>query len=111
MDDDFQIVEETNLKQLFEIIEETNYDVISGKVGFKKRVSTFSQKDHFCVEKKVDGFCYSRSPYDPAILLPGYPNCRVTDITTNYFIARTSSAGTVSMDKISLKFSENDILR
>ena len=30
--------------------------------------------------------------------MPGFPNCRARDIIKNYFIARTSTAGTIRMD-------------
>ena len=30
--------------------------------------------------------------------IPEYPECQIADIVTNYFIARTTSAGTIRMD-------------
>ena len=98
MDDDFVVTAQTDLEILFSIIEQTNYDVVSGKVGFSDSVSKFQRKEHFSIDKNENGFCYTRIPYQPTIQMPGYPDCHVTDITSNYFIARTVTAGTIRMD-------------
>ena len=93
-----KITAETKLELLFNIIEDLNYDVVSGKVGFDDHVTNFQQKTRFYVERNKDGFCYDRRPAPYHVKIPEYPDCQIADIVTNYFIARTTSAGTIRMD-------------
>ena len=93
-----KITAETKLELLFNIIEDLNYDVVSGKVGFDNHVTNFQQKTRFYTERNKDGFCYDRRPAPYHVKIPEYPDCQIADIVTNYFIARTTSAGTIRMD-------------
>ena len=93
-----KITPETKLELLFNIIEDLNYDVVSGKVGFDNHVTKFQEKNRFYVERNQDGFCYDRRPAPYHVKIPEYPDCKISDIVTNYFIARTTSAGTIRMD-------------
>ena len=72
--------------------------MVSGKVGFDDHVTNFQQKTRFYVERNKDGFCYDRRPAPYYVKIPEYPDCQIADIVTNYFIARTTSAGTIRMD-------------
>ena len=72
--------------------------MVSGKVGFDNHVTNFQQKTRFYIERNKDGFCYDRRPAPYHVKIPEYPDCQIADIVTNYFIARTTSAGTIRMD-------------
>ena len=73
-------------------------DHSSGKVGFDNHVTNFQQKTRFYIERNKDGFCSDRRPTPYHVKIPEYPDCQITDIVTNYFIARTTSGGTIRMD-------------
>merc|ERR1712242_242104 len=66
----------------------------------KQRLSKFNSKNYFDIQRNVDGFCYERRPTSVPVKLGTYDldECYVSDIVSNYFIARTNSAGKVRMD-------------
>ena len=61
-------------------------------------MSKFQAKNRFYVDRNIGGFCYDRRAAEYSVKIPGYPDCIIADIVTNYFIARTLSAGTIRMD-------------
>ena len=61
-------------------------------------MTNFQAKTRFFVERNKDGFCYDRRENPHHVKIPEYPECQIADIVTNYFIARTTSAGTIRMD-------------
>ncbi|CAG5103038.1 Oidioi.mRNA.OKI2018_I69.chr1.g584.t1.cds [Oikopleura dioica] len=104
VDDDFVLTEKTRLEDLLETIEESGYDIVGGEVyndsGEISDIPFWSKYGRFDISSSDDGFCYYRGDYgsEEGIKMPGFPNCRARDIIKNYFIARTSTAGTIRMD-------------
>merc|ERR1712037_618872 len=104
MDDDFTLMAYTKLDELLNIIDESGYDIIGGPVEIpvqnnpgKNPWADFITYDRFQITRSPEGFCYFRGKVGIAPL-PNFPNCEVRDIIKNYFIARTSTVGSVRME-------------
>ena len=100
VDDDHQISEETRLETLLEIIEDINYDVVAGAYGLEPRKwnNEWQANNYFYIDRSEEGFSYDRRSIPNRLEIPGYPLCEVSEVTSQYFIARTSTAGTIRMD-------------
>lgn len=97
VDDDFVFQPNTNLEWQLNVIRTTGYDVIGGGVGMAGE-SGWARKRNLNIAYGADGNCYARQ-LGKVIPLPGYEkDCHVADIISNFFIARTITAGTVRMD-------------
>ena len=82
---------------MLDVIKKTGYDVIGGGVGVKHE-SAWARRRKLNVEHGADGNCYTRTA-GRFIPLNGFEKeCHVADIISNFFIGRTSTAGTVRMD-------------
>lgn len=61
LDDDFELTEETKLEDLFDIIEATGFDIISGQVNdMNMENSKWQDKSYFDIKRNKNGFCYNR---------------------------------------------------
>ena len=58
VDDDFELTDHTKLEEMFDIIEETGYDVVGGQVGDDR--PKLDYKTYFDIERNRNGFCYNR---------------------------------------------------
>ncbi|CAG5109673.1 Oidioi.mRNA.OKI2018_I69.chr2.g4187.t1.cds [Oikopleura dioica] len=98
VDDDTQFNSETKLGEMMKIAEKTGYDVIGGGLGTKIRRS-WQKFDRFNVPYSENGYCYNRIRPKYDIPLTGYEGkCFVVDVTANFYLARTSTAGAIRMD-------------
>ena len=100
LDDDHQITKYTKLERLLEIIEDINYDVVAGAYGLNPKSwnNAWQANNYFYIDRSQEGFSYDRRPIPNRLRIPGYPNCQIAEVTSQYFIARTSTAGTIRMD-------------
>ena len=100
LDDDHQITKETRLETLLEIIEDINYDVVAGAYGLDSRKwkTPWQANNYFYIDRSEEGFSYDRRPIPNRLAIPGHPKCEVSEVTSQYFIARTTTAGTIRMD-------------
>jgi len=98
VDDDTAFNKETNIAEMLKIAEKTGYDIIGGGLGSKAR-REWQHYDRFDIPYSEKGFCYNRVRPKYDIPLTGYEGkCFVVDVTANFYLARTATAGAIRMD-------------
>jgi hypothetical protein len=98
VDDDTAFNKETNIAEMMQIAEKTGYDIIGGGLGSKAR-REWQHFDRFDIPYSEKGYCYNRVRPKYDIPLTGYEGkCFVVDVTANFYLARTATAGAIRMD-------------
>ncbi|CAG5089286.1 Oidioi.mRNA.OKI2018_I69.PAR.g12158.t2.cds [Oikopleura dioica] len=101
VDDDFIFTEDTKLEKFVEVAEESQFDIVGGLVVNKgdKKGADWNSYDKISIQYSAEGNCYKRDKHQILTNLPGFEeNCIVNDIVKNFFIGRTSTAGSIRMD-------------
>ncbi|XP_075044898.1 beta-1,4 N-acetylgalactosaminyltransferase 2 [Mixophyes fleayi] len=92
VDDDFEFTESTKIEKFVQILEETDLDVIGGSLAgddFKfKLLYQEGDGDGGCLHRR-SGFYHK---------LEGYPNCVISSVVANLFLAHTQKVLSVGFD-------------
>ncbi|XP_043929851.1 beta-1,4 N-acetylgalactosaminyltransferase 2-like [Protopterus annectens] len=93
VDDDFLFTEKTKIENFITVLEESDLDVVGGVVDDGR----FMFKLLFEKGNDEEGDClhWRHGAFHP---LEKFPNCAVTSVVTNFFLARTDQARRVGFD-------------
>ncbi|CAH1240740.1 B4GALNT2 [Branchiostoma lanceolatum] len=93
VDDDYVFVNDTKLEKFVEVLDNTNLDLVSGRVGNRNlmysKLSILPGDDHGDCLVQGHGH-YGR--------VPGYPHCYLTPKVTNFYMGRTDKVRAVGFD-------------
>ncbi|XP_031415802.1 beta-1,4 N-acetylgalactosaminyltransferase 1-like [Clupea harengus] len=95
VDDDFYFTEKTQIEKLVEVMESMpELDMVSAGVGR----SGFSYRMTYEEGQEDEGGCLLRfrGPYKETV--PGFPQCSLSNVVINFFLARTDSVRKVLFD-------------
>ncbi|CAH1253340.1 B4GALNT2 [Branchiostoma lanceolatum] len=99
VDDDYVFVNDTKLEKFVEVLDNTNMDLVSGRVGNKilmySKLSIIPGGDH--------GDCLFQD-HEHFGRVPGYPHCYLTPKVTNFFMGRTDEVRAVGFDPTYSRF-------
>ncbi|XP_074835130.1 beta-1,4 N-acetylgalactosaminyltransferase 2 isoform X2 [Carettochelys insculpta] len=93
IDDDYLFTENTNIEKLVEVLEGTNLDMVGGSVNgntYRFQLLYEQGEDSGCLHFK-GGFFHK---------LEGFPNCVVTSVVVNFFLAHTDKSRHVGYDPL-----------
>ncbi|KAM5274611.1 beta-1,4 N-acetylgalactosaminyltransferase 2 [Ctenodactylus gundi] len=91
VDDDFLFTEETKIEVLVDVLEKTELDVVGGSVlgnAFQFKIFLEQSPNGDCIHRRTGSF----QPLD------GFPNCVVTGVVVNFFLAHTERLQRVGFD-------------
>ncbi|XP_078585412.1 beta-1,4 N-acetylgalactosaminyltransferase 1-like [Branchiostoma floridae x Branchiostoma japonicum] len=94
VDDDFAFGNRTKLERFVNVLDNTDLDLVSGRVGFKKVAHTKMT----LVPGDKDGDCLLIHDHHHWGPVPGFPHCHFSTRVTNFFMARTDSVRAVGFD-------------
>ncbi|XP_077984568.1 beta-1,4 N-acetylgalactosaminyltransferase 2-like [Glandiceps talaboti] len=101
VDDDFEFTALTNLSKCLEKLEnnEENIDIVGGvlSIGYGRHVKMSKYDKTLEIEDGDNGFCvYGKAGVHRK--LRNYPQCHVTNIVLNFFMAKTLSVRNIGFD-------------
>ena len=97
-DDDHEFNQNTNLEKMLDIIQHTGFDIVGGGFG-KSTLTQWGSMARYQVQHGQSGHCLTRHAGFHGTLA-SYPNCQVGDVISNFFIARTLTAGSIRFDPL-----------
>ncbi|XP_066272605.1 beta-1,4 N-acetylgalactosaminyltransferase 1-like [Branchiostoma lanceolatum] len=99
VDDDYVFVNDTKLEKFVEVLDNTNMDLVSGRVG--NRILMYSKMS--IIPGGEQGDCLFQD-HDYFGRVPGYPHCYLTPKVTNFFMGRTDEVRAVGFDPTYSRF-------
>ncbi|XP_048470574.1 beta-1,4 N-acetylgalactosaminyltransferase 2-like isoform X3 [Rhincodon typus] len=93
VDEDFLFTKDTKVEKLVEVLENTNLDVVGASVNGNQ----FQFKLWYEKGNDDDGDCLFSKP-GSFHALDGFPNCHLTSVVVNFFLAKTSKILSVGFD-------------
>jgi len=104
VDDDFYFSNQTDLRWMLSVMENTDLEVIGGKAGTSRwgYTSTLHR-----IKGGEDGDCLYRK-YGHWGALAGYPTCVLADVIQNFYMARTLSLRAVAFDGLFKRVSHKE---